>query len=440
MTLPAAPHAQPPSAPTASGERAGVRGRRLVALCAVIFAFAPIFAAAEILDDFDSLSPWTAEHTNDTRAAIARIGGGKFGHALRLAFDFNGVIGYATARRALALDLPPNYELSFWVRGDAAANALQFKLTDASGENVWWINRPDFAFTHTWQQIRIKQRQLEFAWGPTQQRELKHAATIEFVVASGSGGGKGTVDFDRLELRTLPPDSGVHPQLRATASSNAAAAQRAIDTNAGEPWCSDGRPEQAFDVDFGATREFGGLALRWQAGAGATRYDVEFSDDAKTWRRVRSVRDGNGGDDALRLPESETRYLRLALHARQGTHYCLTQFALRDLAWGATPNAFFAALAHDAPRGDYPRGLLEQPYWTLVGVDGGATPALISEDGALEPVKGGFSLEPFLLLDGRLVSWADVSATQSLRDGYLPLPSICSVARACCQVTDGSGR
>ena len=420
-------NAQSPSPPTPSGERVGVRGRRVAALLILIFATilaAHAQPATTTLDAFDTLAPWAAEHTDDTRAAIARVGGGTFGHALRLAFDFNGVIGYATARRALPLDLPPNYELSFWVRGDAPANALQFKLIDASGENVWWINRPDFAFTRQWQQIRIKKRQLEFAWGPTQERELKHAASIEFVVSSGSGGGKGTVEFARLELRTLPPDSDEHPPLHVTATSNAASAANALAPDGAEPWCSDGKGHQTFDVDLGATREFGGLALRWQAGAGATRYDVAFSDDAKTWRRVRSVRDGNGGDDALRLPESETRFVRLALHAGQGGRYCLAHFALRDLAWGATPNAFFSALAHDTPRGDYPRGFLEQPYWTLVGVDGGGTPALMSEDGALEPVKGGFSLEPFLLLDGQRVSWADVEATQSLRDGYLPLPSV----------------
>lgn len=62
--------------------------------------------------------------------------------------------------------------------------------------------------------------------------------------------------------------------------------------------------------------------------------------------------------------------------------------------------------------------------WTLVGIDGGANSGLLSEDGALEIGKGGFSIEPFLIDHGKLVTWADVSTTHSLRDGYLPIPSV----------------
>ena len=42
----------------------------------------------------------------------------------------------------------------------APQNTLQFKLIDASGENVWWMNRPEFVFPHQWQQIRIRKRHL----------------------------------------------------------------------------------------------------------------------------------------------------------------------------------------------------------------------------------------------------------------------------------------
>ena len=77
-------------------------------------------------------------------------------------------------------------------------NTLQFKLIDASGENVWWLNRPDFAFPQEWQQIRIKKRQIEFAWGPVKDRTLRTSAAIEFVVSSGRDGGRGSVYFGQL--------------------------------------------------------------------------------------------------------------------------------------------------------------------------------------------------------------------------------------------------
>ena len=91
-----------------------------------------------------------------------------------------------------------------------------------------------------------------------------------------------------------------------------------------------------------------------------------------------------------------------------------------------TPNAVFEQRAKAARRGLYPRGFSgEQSYWTIVGVDGGSRDsALISEDGAVEIVRGGFSIEPFLMDGGKLVTWADVTATQALRERYLPMPSV----------------
>jgi hypothetical protein len=91
-----------------------------------------------------------------------------------------------------------------------------------------------------------------------------------------------------------------------------------------------------------------------------------------------------------------------------------------------TPNAVFEARAKQVRRGLYPRGFSgEQSYWTIVGVDGGSRDsALISEDGAVEVSRGGFSIEPFLIDRGTLLTWADVKTSQSLRDGYLPMPSV----------------
>ncbi len=396
-----------------------------------IVANAAAATPSRTLDNFETITSWTAQHTDDVSATLRSVDG-KVGKALNLQFDFTDkqgkpINGYATARRELPLQLPENYELSFWIRGEAPVNTLQFKLVDASGENVWWLNRPDFTFPRDWQLIRIKKRQIEFAWGPTKDRTLRQSAAIEFVVSSGRDGGKGSVDIDELTMRELPPDSGVYPAPAASASSSPdAPAQNVLDENESKPWCSapgKGR-EQTFDIDFRVPREFGGLVLDWQDRMAASSYDVQFSDDRKQWRTVRSVRDGDGGRDWLDLPESETRYLRLALHAGPADRYCLRHLQIKDLAWGATPNTFFMALAKEAPRGNYPRGFVEQPYWTVVGIDGGPTPALTSEDGALQPGKSGFSIEPFLRVDGRLISWADVQPVQMLRDGYLPIPRV----------------
>ena len=68
-------------------------------------------------------------------------------------------------------------------------------------------------------------------------------------------------------------------------------------------------------------------------------------------------------------------------------------------------------VAREAPRGAYPRGFSgEQTYWTIVGVDGDAEEALVSEDGAVEVGERGFTIEPFVHFDDKLWTWADVTA------------------------------
>ena len=41
-----------------------------------------------------------------------------------------------------------------------------------------------------------------------------------------------------------------------------------------------------------------------------------------------------------------------------------------------------------------------------------------------KPEKGGYSLEPFLYIGGRLLTWNDIQAAPSLARGWLPIPSV----------------
>lgn len=391
---------------------------------ALAIALLPAQAGAQqLLDGFETLAPWQAQASDGVSAHASAVPGFK-GQALRLDFDFAGKGGYAFARRALPLDLPDNYEISFMVKADAPANHFEFKLTDASGDNVWWYRLPDYVFPGDWKQVRFKKRQVAFAWGPTKDRTLRRADRIEFVVSAGSGG-KGAIHLDELSLRALPPPPASWPALRAEASDVMAPAALAVDGRRDTAWIgSAGR--QQLTLDLGAVREFGGLVLHWLPGRHASRYDVALSVDGHAWQAVRSVRGGNGGSDALLLTESEARYVRLLLQEGPAESYALAEAELRDLAFGASPNDFIEALAAGAPKGRYPRGFSgQQPYWTLVGVDGGARhSALLSEDGAIEPARGSPSLEPFVLAGGSLHGWADAEVTQSLQDGYLPIPSV----------------
>ena len=375
---------------------------------AVLLLAVPLAAIAQVrvLDEFDDPGAWTVSASDEVQASI-RSAPGVSGRALCLDFDFGKVSGYAIARRKLALAYPANFEFTFDVRGEAEPNTLEFKLVDASGDNVWWARKPDFRFPREWQPMRLRKRQIEFAWGPTTDRALTRSEAIELVVSSGRGGGKGSACFDRLALRELP-ESG------------------AAGVVSSPPWRSDpaGGADATFSMDLGEVREIGGLVVRWLPGLHASRYTVEISDDGVNWQRVRTITAGNGGADAILLGDAEARHVRLHLLDGPAKSYALAAVEARGPDFGASPNAFFEALAKESPRGHYPRGLSgEQVYWTVVGVDGGTAQGLLSEDGALEIGAGAPAIEPLLVTEEGLVTWADVTTEHTLADGYLPIPT-----------------
>lgn len=346
--------------------------------------------------------------------------------ALRLDFRFTGG-GYAIARREVDLALPPNYDFRFRVRGDAPANHLEFKLVDASGENVWWHVWREVSWPASWQDFTLRKRQVSFAWGPQGGGEPGRIAALEFAITAGQGG-TGTVWIDGLSLVEQPVVTGPPPAPVASASTSAAGhdAARALDGDPATTWqAADGDGAPAFTLDLGQRREFGGLTVAWGESGHATDYVVEARDDERaSWRELTAIEGANGGRDHLYLPESEARQVRLRTLAAVGTP-AIAEVVVQPLAWSATRASFLTAVAQDARRGLYPRGFVpEQTYWTVVGADRDDREGLLGEDGALEAGPGAFSVEPFVWTDHRLVTWADVATTASLVDGSLPLPGV----------------
>jgi hypothetical protein len=375
-----------------------------------------------------SAANWTARASDQARAAVRRVGLDS-DPALCLDFDFEGTAGYAMAHADLLLDFPGEYELSLSVKGEAATNDLQVKWIDQSAENVWWYRRPDFPFAREWQTLKIRRRQIEVALGPDRDAVLHHAAALELVVAAGHGGGRGTVCFGQLQLQARAPSPAGRAPLRVSATSGVVPASLPDDKPGPlrMSWRSEpsAGPEQALTVDLGHAREFGGLMLRWSAGARAVRYEIQLSEDGQHWSTARELLEAGGDEQMVRLPDAQARWIRLLLHQGASDSYGLESIELADPSFADSPTEFIKQVAQRAPRGRYPRGFSgEQPYWTLIGVDGGHDSALVSEDGAIEVGAGGYTLEPFLVTDDRLLTWADVRTSQSLADGYLPIPSV----------------
>jgi hypothetical protein len=426
----------PVAASPRSARRAAAKSVAAVAWLSLLAFFCSGGAAfaqkPRVLDDFESAKPWTVVTSNQVTASLRPVDGSQ-GRALCLDYDFNGVSGYAGLQRALPLDYPDNYQFAFQMRGDSPANDLQFKLVDASGDNVWWVNRPKYEYPKQWTPVVYKQRHISRAWGPASDPVLRKSAKLEFTIYN-SAGGKGSVCFDQLTFQPLAKDDGsaLTGTVVATTTAQGSRADYAIDGDPATAWRAgfETDPEPALTLDLGRVREFGGVVLRWADDEFASDYRIDLSDDGKQWREnAGHVDHGDGGTDLIALPEAQARYLRVVPIRGLGLGFGLAELNVQPLAFAATPNDFVKELAKRAPRGDYPRGFSgEQPYWTIVGTDGGLQQGLIGEDGAIEVYKAGFSVEPLLLLEDasrrELKTWADVAITQSLQDGYLPIPSV----------------
>ncbi|MGH7731643.1 MAG: discoidin domain-containing protein [Candidatus Eiseniibacteriota bacterium] len=388
---------------------------------AVRDATLPAGAAADstfVADPFEDVSAWTAHPAEGVTLALASDAGER-GRALRMDVSFTRGTGYGVARRAVSLDLPADYVLRFRLRGDIPPNALEFKLVDSTGNNVWWHVRRDLEFPREWRTISTRKRQIRFAWGPAGGGEIRHVAFIEIAVTAGEGG-TGSVWLDELRLEPLAADSTL-PRIRARASSSAsgASAARAVDSDRRTAWRSAAGDSLSWiELDLGRPREFGGLDLRWAPGRHMEDYAVAISLDGVSWADVDTILGSTGGRDPLHLPESEARLVRVRALSRARTPVELSEAAIQPLEWSATPEAYFTNLAKDAPRGTYPRPYYgEQCAWAVVGPDAGHEEALLSEDGMLETGKRMYSIEPFLTVDGKLLTWADVRHSVSMSAG-----------------------
>lgn len=403
--------------------------QRLMACC-LLMCLPTIVRADDspiVIDDFEGALDWAPFPADGVELKLSQDTG-RNGKVLRMDVGFTGG-GYAVARKKVDLTLPENYAFTFQLRANIPVNHLELKFLDASGENVWWYVRRDLTFPKEWQSFSTKKRQITFAWGPTP-GELRQVAAVEIVVTAGSGG-KGSVWIDDFQLKTLPPPGMAPPMPVATATSSSRGheAVLAVDGDSTTSW----QPEPNAShlqmvIDFKEAREFGGITIDWLPGHHSSEYKLSASDDQKTWRTLAEVHGGNGGRDYFLLPESECRFLRLQPFTlgqdRSVSVIALSELTLKPLEFGATREAFFGAIAREAPRGSYPRSMIGEPsYWTVVGPDNSPDEILFNGDGMIETGKQSASIEPFLEVNGRWISWADADIRQEQVD-TLPIPRV----------------
>ncbi|MBI3579115.1 MAG: discoidin domain-containing protein, partial [Ignavibacteriales bacterium] len=226
-----------------------------------------VSAQQRTIADFESLTGWEVVASDGVIVRLSQ-GSGASGRGLRIDFEFVAGSGYGGVRKKLNLDLPPNYEFAFQMKGTMPRNNFEFKLADTTGDNVWWLNRRLFEFPPDWQSVKVKKRHLSFAWGPRGGGEIGHAASVEFILSAGEGG-KGSIWLDEFTFEPLPEAQySTTPQTRASSFLNADHRPEFIlDTLSSTTWRSQAASEkqwpekQWIEIDFRQMREFSGLVI-----------------------------------------------------------------------------------------------------------------------------------------------------------------------------------
>ncbi|MBI5615816.1 MAG: discoidin domain-containing protein [Gammaproteobacteria bacterium] len=377
------------------------------------------FARIEPLVAIDG---WQAIAPGQTRLVLAAVPAPS-GSGLGLRFDFGGGGGFVVARHTCALDLPEEFSFRFLLRGEAPSNIFELKLVDASGQNVWRFRREACRFTADWREIVVPARDLPFAWGPLGGGPPRDIAAVEIVIAAGDGG-SGEVDIadigwrdDTYRLTPRASASSALPGHTPDAVAGATAPPGWRSVSAGEEWIA---------LDFGCAREFGALVIDWEAERVARAFAVDIALEDSAWCTAYTAGEAGAVRSVVMLPDCRARHVRVrCLAAASAQGYGIWRLDVRPHAWGASRNAFFAALAREAPTGDYPKYLLgAQSFWTTVGAPDGGAPALVNEQGLVELGRGGPTLEAFVAHGGRLHGWADFESTPSLEAGWIPVPTL----------------
>ncbi|QIF04318.1 discoidin domain-containing protein [Roseimicrobium sp. ORNL1] len=383
-------------------------------------------AAHPFFSLFDDAGAWQVVASGQARGEITAIHTNAGEPGLRLDYDFHGGGGFVVLRRTFPFSLPSTFDIGFRLRGEGLPNHFEFKVAAAGGANVWRHLRQDFALPSQWTDYRFNERELPFAWGPAGGGAPSEVEAIEIAIAAGPGG-KGTLELSRPSMtdQTLTAPRSIH----ASSCYHWHAAENIWTPDADAIWQADpDDKEPSCHVDFGKSVRFGGLVITWPCGLPPRAYRVEISDDGEHWTSIYQASSGLGAKSFISAPGCEARHLRICF--KNAACAAIQTISLRPDAFSRTPNEFVHHVASECPRGMFPRyWYREQSYWTPIGSPEGRRRALINEEGMVETDEAGFSLEPFILVKGGMISWADADTTPSIAEDGAPVPSVAWTAR-----------
>jgi hypothetical protein len=235
----------------------------------------------------------------------------------------------------------------------------------------------------------------------------------------GSGWGNSIWEISFLD----PKD---RPILSSDASDDGFPIDNILDGDPETFWRSSLPGERTLVLDLIKPQELGGLEIIWGKGY-ARKYAVESSADAEHWTAAGSVVNGHGSRETVLFSLKEpARFLRLRLLEPGNKSGCeIAEIELKAPGEGANIRQKYQALLPKLKKGRLNKWLSrEQEYWTVVGSPEDDAESLLGETGVVEPYKGSFSVTPFIHDGQKLVDAEDVERSQSLEDGYLPVPAV----------------
>lgn len=369
---------------------------------------------------FSDPDGWQVFASGQAQGKVSRVTAVDGSSGVRLDYDFHGGLGFVVIRRAIALRLPHTFEIGFQLRGEGPPNHLEFKVVSPGGANVWRYLRKGYQLPTDWTDFRFHERELPFAWGPAGGGAPSEVGAVEIAIAAGSGG-KGSLELSNASLEDQTLRS---PQAIAASSFLTNHSPDAVWNEGPTGWRAipgDAAPWWA--IDFGRRLRFGGLVIRWPEDLPPRACAVEVSDDGKIWTTLRRMVRACGSMSHISAPGGEARHLRVVFD--DASCAALNRVEMKPDAFSSTPNEFMHSVAADYPRGFHPRYWhREQSYWTPVGSPEGKCRALINEEGMVEVDEAGFSLEPFVLTNEGIVSWADAQTTCAMAAHGAPIPSV----------------
>ncbi|MHA7812590.1 MAG: hypothetical protein ACX94C_04235 [Phycisphaerales bacterium] len=379
-----------------------------VAVCLVSFV-SRTSAQPRTIDGFDQTADWELILADGVRGELTQENG-----TIRLDYDFSAGAGYIVLRKRVEMRIDPNYRFGMRYRGDGPPNTLEFKLIDPTLENVWWSVERDYAFPAEWATKSIRRRHVSFAWGPSGGASLEKLGAIELAVTATSGG-KGRVWFDELSYERLPE---VEPQPVEPTKTDHHGEQTRVGIDGQVRWHAN--PGDSVLFEFDVPVEFSAMQLKW-ADESSGRFIVQTSHDGSHFKQVAAERTRCDGMQSLFLPETEAKQVRIDVLDQPAV---LESIEFVPVERYPDANAYLHGLATLAPRGEFPNYFERLTPWTVIGLPDHDAEALMSKTGRLEPRKSGYAIEPILLQEGRVLTWADASISQSLMSGDLPIPSV----------------